>query len=171
MVRDIGYVLVVLSAAVAATAAPVLGGTVMPVEYPELEASFVRSADSGVLLRVAINNHTSSAIWVNKRMLWNSSLASATSRELTIEVVDSDGHIVPYSCKINAGAAGVAEYVLLAPMEFVGKVIPLDCVVLRKGERYRVSVHYKDSGRPSKLAFQAPVLDRELTAATLELTY
>jgi hypothetical protein len=90
--------------------------------------------------------------------------------ELTVEMTDSDGHLVPWNCRdLRALApAGRELYVLLDSGQFVGVTWTNLCLEMISGRRYRLVVRFRNSGNPEGL-FPGRVLDGELASSPVEV--
>jgi hypothetical protein len=115
-----------------------------------LEARIVKRSRDATWLRLELANWSGRELWVNKRMAWNYEDAPGIWREITLEVWDGAGHVVPYVCKSHIGDAGPVDYVVLFSSEFVGRTLKLDCLELKSGTKYKLVAHYRDSNTSVK---------------------
>jgi hypothetical protein len=94
---------------------------------------------------VQLKNTSSQNLWVNQRMLLNSSHSPVMMREIWVDVVGPDGEQIPFSSRVRAGEAVASDFNVLKPGQVVSKQNNLaNYFEFKKPGVYQITAHYQD---------------------------
>lgn len=122
------------------------------------------NVDTGLAaIEVTIINDGSYTYWVNSRMLWTAFSLPNEFGEVNLEIRDEANNAIRRACRTNIVPLDLSHYVLLRPGEYIGKVVPLDCAMLRAG-KYRIKATYRNGGKISGFMPDYPRYDGQLVS-------
>lgn len=115
----------------------------------EISPSVKQTTDGAeIVVNAVLTNTGSTALWVNKRMLFNTVYAPKNFREIWFDVKSPGGKMLEFQCKVKAGAARPEHYVALPAGESVNAEIKLSrCFDMKEKGNYQVQAHYQDGNK------------------------
>jgi hypothetical protein len=96
-------------------------------------------------IRLCLHNDEERPLWVNGRLLVNSSHAPKQYREIEIVIVDPRRVQLPFLCRVRAGQATADDYRILMPEDTLCTTVSLgECFDMTQEGAYIISAIFED---------------------------